>query len=139
MLELIKKIADLWELECKVRNLPEKTREGIGRFLRTILTKDDELESASYLMIRIQDITTNAETPDEFIRWTRESISEKAYQVARRWALGEGSDEILVFNDCESCLQESHEAEAYPLQCFGLDFCGSAEECLEWVLSRLGG
>lgn len=139
MIELIKRIADAWELECKVRNLPEKTREGIGHFLRTILTKDDELESAGYLMTRIQDITTDAETPDEFIRWTRESISEKAYQVARQWSRGEGAGSVLIFNDYESCLQEIHEVESYLLQCFGLDFCGNAEECLEWVLSRLGG
>lgn len=138
LIEKIKNIAARWEIECKTQKLDEKTREGIGRFLRLVLSCEDELESADYIISRIKQLTDNCNNHIEFLKTYHSAISENAYKVIKEWHFEECPEKILVFDDCYCRLIDPVADDTFfQLELYGIPFSGTIEECLDLIEDKL--
>ena len=138
LIEKIKNIALRWEIECKTQKLDEKTREGIGRFLRLILSCEDELESADYIISRIKQLTDNCSNHIEFLKTYHSAISENAYKVIKQWHFEECQENILVFDDVYCRLIDPvADCGFFQLEFYGIPFSGTIEECLDVIEDKL--
>ena len=139
MKKILQKIGQLLE-KAQAMVLTDSQAElagSIDRFCGFMLDMDNTLGNADYVISRIRNITSDAETVEEFVRWTFESISQDAYTVARNWFRGMSEDTVLFFNQDTCQLVTEEELGTLDLEEFGMSFSGNLTSCLQYVCSLL--
>ena len=139
MKKILQNIRDLIEKTqamCLIDSQLELVTD-IDRFCGFMLDMDNTLGNADYVINRIRSITEDAQTVEEFVRWTFESISQDAYMIARNWMKGMSADEVLFYNQDTCQLMTESELGTLDLEEFGIAFTGDLSSCLNHVCSLL--
>lgn len=139
MKKILQNIRDLIEKAqamCLTDSQSETVTD-IDRFCGFLLDMDNTLGNADYVINRIRSITEDAQTVEEFVRWTFESISQDAYMIARNWMKGMSADEVLFYNQDTCQLMTESELGTLDLEEFGIAFTGDLSSCLKYVCSLL--
>lgn len=111
--------------------------EGIARFLRHFLTKDDIFGCGAYIRERIREMLDGAMSAAEYLKWMCEAVSDYAGQTASMWTKDRWDNYVLFFDESSSCVISAEEAEIQAVP--ETDISGTLSECLEDIIRRLGG
>lgn len=139
MKNMLKKIKDyLNSLQGKTLNDRNcELYSEIDMFMGNVVDNDNTMGNIDHVFNRIRELISDAETVEEFIRWTFESVSSEAYNTALNWLKGMEREEILFYSPWTCSLVTQYEAGTIDLSEFGINFKGNLESCLCFICTLL--